>query len=549
MEATKIRPSYDAIVIGAGFSGLYMLYRLRERGLSVRLYEKGGDVGGTWYWNRYPGARCDSEGFYYSYSFSPELDQEWPLIERYPPQPDTLRYLQHVADRFDLRRDIQFDTRVASAIFDESSNVWELHNEDGSETIATFLITAIGCLSTANKPRIKGADTFQGVAYHTSEWPHEHVAFGGKRVGVIGTGSTGIQIIPVIAERAAHLTVFQRTPQFALPCNLDVLEPDFVRDVKATYPELRLKCRESMVGTPYAPSQMSALELTAQERQRAYQAAWDRNLGTRFMGTFNDLVLNKEANDTAADFVRSKIDEIVRDPAVAELLKPTDFPIGTKRPPVGRGYYETFNRPNVLLVDLRKSPIEEITPRGIRAGDTEHKLDMIVYATGFDAMTGSLLAIDIRGRAGTSLKKKWEKGPRTYLGIAMAGFPNLFSITGPGSPSVLTNMAAAIEQHVEWIIECLTFMREKGIKSVEATEVAEDSWTEHVNNVADQTLYPQARSWYMGANIPGKPRAFLPYVGGLAKYRGICDEVAGKRYDGFLLDGQAANEELSTRFN
>jgi cation diffusion facilitator CzcD-associated flavoprotein CzcO len=545
---TNEDPLYNAVIIGAGFSGLYMLYRLRELGLSVRLYEKGKDVGGTWYWNRYPGARCDSEGIYYSYSFSPELEQEWPLVERYPPQPDTLRYLQHVADRFDLRKDIQFDTRITSATFDEAFNLWTLRTSDGSEVTARFFITAVGCLNAANKPKIEGAECFVGAAHHTSEWPHEGVDFTGKRVGVIGTGSTGIQIIPVVAQQAAHLTVFQRTPQFTFPANLDLLDPEFVQDVKTNYRELRRQCRMSAAGTPYPPSELSALQVTEEERRKAYEQAWDRKVGTRFLATFNDLMVNKEANDTVADFVRSKIDEIVLDPAIGEMLKPRDYPIGTKRPPIDRGYYETYNRPNVTLVDLRRSPIEMITPNGVRTSDGEHELDIIVYATGFDALTGSIVAIDIRGKSGVSLKAKWSEGPRTYLGIGSSGFPNLFTITGPGSPSVLSNMPVSIEQNVEWITECITHLIQNGIESIEATEQAEDLWTKHVNNVASQTLYPQANSWYMGANIPGKPRVFLPYVGGVGNYRKICDEVSSKDYDGFLLDGHAANGAMSVRF-
>jgi len=539
MADTPLSPApdtrFDAVVVGAGLAGLYMLYRLRQLGLTTRVYEEGGDVGGTWYWNRYPGARCDVESMDYSYSFSPELEQEWVWTERYPSQPEILRYINHVADRFDLRRDIRFNTRVTAAHFDEAANLWRIRTDTGETVSARFCIMATGCLSTAKIPQIEGLEDFQGKWYHTGRWPHEDVDFTGQRVGVIGTGSSGIQCIPIIAEQAAHLTVFQRTPNFSLPAHNAPLDPRAQQARKASYREYRRLARESHLGIPAEPPVQSALEVDHEERQRRYQAAWEKGTLTAMLLSFTDLLTSKEANETAAAFIRSKIKEIVTDPDVAETLSPKDHPFGTKRPCLDTGYYATFNRPNVTLVDLRKSPILAITPKGIRTTDAEHELDSIVFATGFDAMTGALLSIDIRGRGGLPLKEKWAAGPRTYLGIGTAGFPNLFTITGPGSPSALSNMVVSIEQHVEWIADCIAFLRGRGLTSIEPTEEAEEAWVEHVNEVADATLYPSADSWYVGANIPGKPRVFMPYAGGVGTYRRICDNVAARGYRGFRL--------------
>jgi cyclohexanone monooxygenase len=526
---------FDAVVVGAGFSGLYMLYRLRQLGLSARVYEAGDGVGGTWYWNRYPGARCDSESVYYCYTFSPELAQEWEWTERYPAQPEILRYLNHVADRFDLRRDIQLNTRVTSATYDQATERWQIGTADGGRVTATYFITAIGCLSATNIPQIKGLDTFQGRWYHTSRWPHEGVDFTGQRVAVIGTGSTGIQAIPEIAKQAAQLTVFQRTPNYTVPARNAPLDPEAYRHLKATYPAIQQKSRESGFGMPFAPPERSALSVTPEERQQIYEAGWQKGGFRFFLDTFNDIALNKAANDTAADFIRAKIKEIVHDPETAELLMPRDYPYGTKRPPIDTDYYETFNRDNVKLVDLRRSPIEAITPTGLRTTEAEYEFDSIVFATGFDAMTGGFFRIDIRGRDGLSLKDKWAAGPRTYLGISTHGFPNLFMITGPGSPSVLSNMPISIEQHVEWIADCIAYLRAHDLASVEPSLDAEDGWVAHVNEVAAGTLFPLANSWYLGANIPGKPRVFMPYVGGVGNYRKICADVAAKGFEGFVL--------------
>jgi cation diffusion facilitator CzcD-associated flavoprotein CzcO len=539
-SSDREREPLDAVVIGAGFAGLYMLYRLREQGFSVHGFERGSGVGGTWYWNRYPGARCDSEIMYYSFSFLPDLEQEWPLAERYPGQAEILRYLEHVADRLDLRKDFTFDARVTAIEYDEAANLWRLRTERGQQAAARYVVAAVGCLSTANRPDFQGADSFAGLSLHTGDWPREPVDFTGKRVGIIGTGASGIQAIPVIAEQAAHLTVFQRTAQFTIPAENGPLDPQFARLWKQNYREWRRRGRESAGGIPYPRSERSALEVTDAERQAAFEAAWGAGGFMFTFGTFGDLLVSEEANKTAADFVRSKIDQIVQDPKVAEMLKPSGFPLGSKRLPLDTNYYETFNRPNVTLVDLRATPIKEITPTGIRTSGGEFDLDVIVYATGFDALTGPLLALGIRGRGGRPLDQAWADGPRTYLGLAVPGFPNLLTITGPGSPSVLSNMPVAIEQHVEWIGDCLVWLRERGIDGIEATEPATATWTQHVQDVANLTLFPKAASWYMGANIPGKPRLFLPYIGGVGNYRHKCDEVAANGYEGFALSGDRA---------
>ena len=524
----------DAVVVGAGFAGLYMLYRLRGLGFTVRVFEAGEGIGGTWYWNRYPGARCDVESMDYSYSFSDELQQEWQWTERYAAQPEILRYIEHVADRFDLRRDVECSTRVTAATFDESSSRWSVETDRGDRVSARFCIMATGCLSAAQVPSYPGLDRFEGCWYHTGHWPHEGVDFTGQRVGIVGTGSSAIQSTPIIARQAASVVVFQRTPNFSVPAQNAPLDAEYERRVKADYAEFRRRARESRVGFVVAANEQSALAVAPEEREREYEARWQRG-GLGFTSAFSDLMTTAEANDTAAEFFRAKIRSIVRDPAVAELLAPTGYPVGTKRMCVDTGYYDTFNRDNVRLVDLRTSPIEAITPRGIKTRDSEHALDSIVFATGFDAMTGALLRIDVRGRGGQRLADKWAGGPRTYLGLAMAGCPNLFAITGPGSPSVLSNMIVSIEQHVDWIADCLVRLRARGVAAIEATEDAENAWVAHVNEVGHGTLYPRANSWYMGANVPGKPRVFMPYVGGVGAYRKRCDEVAAGGYAGFSL--------------
>jgi cation diffusion facilitator CzcD-associated flavoprotein CzcO len=541
------RADYDAVVVGAGFSGLYMIHYLRDKlGLAVRGYEAGDRVGGTWYWNRYPGARCDSESYYYCYSFSSELEQDWVWSSRYPEQPEILRYLESVAERFDLLRDIQLATRVNVAVFQEESGLWELRTDRGDVVTARFFISAVGCLSAANVPSIRGLDEFGGDWYHTGAWPPGDVDFRGKKVGLIGTGSTGIQAAPVIAAAADYLWVFQRTPNYSVPARNFRMSPEAVKQIKANYADIRHKQRESYAGFPYAPSRLSALEVTPDERQAIFERLWTEEGGFKFLyASFYDILRNQEANDTAAEFIRSKIRQVVRDPSVAEKLSPRDYPYGTKRPPIDTDYFETFNRKNVTLVDIRETPIEEITASGVRTTADEYRMDIIVFATGFDAMTGSLLRIDIRGREGRTLQDAWHAGPGSYLGVQVAGFPNMFTITGPGSPSVLSNMPIAIEQHVEWIGECISYMRDHDLDLVEPSDAAQEAWVDHVREVADVTLFPKAHSWYLGANIPGKTRVFMPYVGGFATYRRRCEEIVANGYQGFTfgrlsLQGSAA---------
>jgi cyclohexanone monooxygenase len=529
------RKTYDVVVVGAGLAGMYMLHKLRGLGLSVRVYEQGGDVGGTWYWNRYPGARCDVESMQYSYSFSDELQQEWNWSERYAPQPEILKYANHVADRFKLRPDIQLNTRVDRAVFDEDANLWSVTTSDGNTVSAKYVVLATGCLSNARMPDIKGLSEFNGKVYHTGHWPHERIDFNGQRVAVIGTGSSAIQSVPVIAEQASHLTVFQRTANFSIPARNAALTEEEREGFRKNYPEIRRFAREVARNGIYTEMpDRGALDDGDNERRAKYEQRWNHG-GLTFMSVYNNLALDKAANDTAADFVREKIAEIVRDPQTAKLLQPNNHPIGSKRICVDTEYFATFNRPNVTLVDIRTNLIEEILPNAVRTRDKDYEVDALVLATGFDAMTGSVAKIDIRGRNGLTLNQKWAEGPKTYLGLMSAGFPNLFIVTGPGSPSVLSNMIVSIEQHVDWITDCIGYMRERGFEAMEASRDAEDKWVAHVNEVARTTLYPQANSWYMGANIPGKPQIFMPYIGGVGVYRQICNDVAAKGYEGFTM--------------
>ena len=528
---------FDAVIVGAGFSGMYMLHRLRRMGLKVRVLEAGGDVGGTWYWNRYPGARCDVESMSYSFSFDDDLQQEWEWKERYAPQPEILDYASHVADRFDLRRDIDFDTRVTAAAYDEAANLWHIETEAGERYAARYCIMAMGCLSVPRKPDLPGLDRFRGTWVHTGLWPHEGVDFAGKRVGVIGTGSSAIQSIPVMAETAAQVTVFQRTAHYSVPAWNGPLDPQIQRDYKERYDEYRERMRTSESGILYDTREInlrSAAEVPDDERNEQFELRWKQG-GFNFQNTFADVTSNQASNDLYADFVRNKIRGMVDDPATAEKLCPTDFPICTKRLCVDTNYYATYNRDNVSLIDLKTSPITEITPDGVRTGDTVHELDIIVFATGFDAVTGALLKVDIKGREGRSLRREWEDGPHTYLGLGMAGFPNLFTITGPGSPSIFTNMMVSIEQHVDWIADCITYLGEHGLDVIEATEAAQEKWTAHVREVGENTLYPKTKSWYMGANVPGKPRVFLAYVAGHRTYTQHCDNAVASGYEGFML--------------
>jgi cyclohexanone monooxygenase len=535
MSARASEPAqFDAIIIGAGVGGLYAIYRLRKLGLKLRAFEAGGGVGGTWYWNRYPGCRCDVESMEYSYSFSDEMQQEWHWPERYGTQPEILRYIDHVADRFDLRRDIEFNTRVKEASFDGKTNTWTVTTDKGNTITARYCVMATGNLSTPRTPDYPGLERFKGKWYHTGLWPHKGADFTGLRVGVIGTGSSGVQSIPIIAKQAKHLYVFQRTANFSLPARNASMDPDKERIHKSQYPERR----RAAFGTPfgiagYPPPAKSALDASEEERLGAYEAKWAEGGSISFLYSFTDLLLSKDANETASEFVRRKIRATVKDPRTAGLLCPNDHPIGTKRLILDTDYYETYNRDNVSLVDIRSKPIEEITPTGLRTADADYVLDAIVFATGFDAMTGAMKEIDIYTDAGMSIRQKWEHGPRTYLGIMIAGFPNLFMITGPQSPGVKSQMILACEQHVDWIADCMAYLRAHGFSRIEAEQDAEDAWVQHNNEVADRTLYPLANSWYVGANIAGKPRVFMPYVGGVTAYKKKCDEVAAKGYEGF----------------
>jgi cyclohexanone monooxygenase len=537
----EVDAAFDAVIIGAGFAGMYMLHRLRGLGFNARVYEAGSGVGGTWYWNRYPGARCDVESMQYSFSFSEELDQQWNWSEKYAPQPEILSYANHVADRFDLRQHIQFETRVTTASFDETQKCWRIETDRGDRVSAKFCIMAVGCLSAANHVPFRGRADFRGPVYHTGEWPHGGVDFTGLRVGVIGTGSSAIQSIPIIAQQASHLTVFQRTATYSVPAWNAKLTPEYRDAIKADYPALRARARARPTGFYFPFNMKPALEATPEERERQYQAAWEQG-GLPFLGAYGDLLFEKEANDTIAEFARDKIRAIVRDPATAELLCP-DNVFGCKRLCVDTGYFETYNLPHVKLVDVSKTPIERFTPGGIEVNGTEYELDVIVCATGFAAMTGSFDRIRITGRNGRTLAEKWQAGPRAYLGVATSGFPNLFTITGPGSPSVLASMIQAIEQHVDWMADCIAHMRDIGAATIEPVQADEDQWVEHVNEVSKVSLRSTCSSWYVGANIPGRPRVFMPYIGGFPVYVQKCNEVMSNGFEGFVIDGADARNE------
>ena len=538
---------FDAIVVGAGFAGMYMLHRLSGLGFSARVYEAGGGVGGTWYWNRYPGARCDVESMQYSFSFSEELDQEWNWSEKYAPQSEILSYANHVADRFDLRRHIMFDTRVTAATFDEVEKCWRVETDRGDKVSAKFCVMAVGCLSAPNRPSFKGLEDFRGAIYHTGEWPHEGVDFTGLRVGVIGTGSSAIQSIPIIAQQASALTVFQRTATYSVPARNEKLTPEYRQSIKADYPALRAKARARPTGFYFPFNMKPALEASPEERKKQYEEAWARG-GLPFLGAYGDLLFEKAANDTIADFARRKIRSIVKDPKTAQLLCPDNI-LGCKRLCVDTGYFETYNLPHVRLVDVSKTPIERFTENGIEVNGVEHPLDAIVCATGFAAMTGSFDKIRITGRKGLTLAEKWQAGPRAYLGVASVGFPNLLLITGPGSPSVLASMIQAIEQHVDWMADCMGHMRDIGAQTIEPILEDEDAWVEHVNDVSTVSLRSTCSSWYVGANIPGRPRVFMPYIGGFPVYVQKCNEVMSGGFKGFVLEGApASNAEPKVRF-
>jgi cyclohexanone monooxygenase len=531
----------DVVIVGAGFGGMYMLHSLRRMGFTAQVFEAGTGVGGTWYWNRYPGARCDIESMQYSYSFSEELDQEWTWSEKYSPQAEILAYANHVADRFDLRKNICFDTRVTNAVFDETNDEWVVETDGGHQVRAQFCVMAVGCLSAANQPQFEGIEDFEGPIYHTGHWPHDGVDFTGLRVGVIGTGSSAIQSIPVIAEQAKSLTVFQRTASYTVPAWNEALTPEFVNSVKASYPELRAKARARPTGFYFQFNTTPALEASEAERERQYEESWERG-GLPFLGAYGDLLFEKEANDTIAEFARRKIRELVDDPATAELLSP-DNVFGCKRLCVDTGYYATYNQPHVSLVDVSDHPIERLTTDSIVTNAIAYPVDVVVCATGFDAMTGSFEKMNIRGRDGLSLKEKWSAGPRTYLGLSTVGFPNLFMVTGPGSPSVLANMIPSIEQHVDWMVDCMSHIRDCGARTIEPQINYEDDWVEHVNEVAGISLRSTCSSWYVGANVPGRPRVFMPYIGGFPIYVNKCNEVMSNGFEGFTLDVTSPSNE------
>ena len=523
----------DAVVVGAGFAGLYAIHRLRADGLTVRCIEAGSDVGGTWFWNRYPGARCDVESLDYSFSFSPELEQDWDWTERYATQPEILRYLQHVAERLDLRRDITFDTRVEAATLDEEQLIWTVRTSSGEEVKARYLLLATGPLSVANVPSLPGHDTFAGRTFHTGAWPHEGVDFTDRRVAVMGTGSSGIQVIPRIAQQADHLFVLQRTANYTVPAQNWFWDSEQLVEAKAVYRERRAASWRSPAGTPAPPPDTATFDVDDDERRRIFEERWNIG-GARWLRTFSDTLADHAANAEAAEFVHEKIGELVRDPEVAARLTPKGYPVGTKRICVDTGYYETFNRPNVTLVDVREDPVEAIEPAGVRLrSGALLEVDDFVYATGFDAMTGAVSRIDLRGRGGHVLRDVWGEGPRTALGLAVAGFPNLFILNGPGSPSVLSNMVLTSEQQVEWVADALRYLRKHELVAIEAEESAQAAWDDHCSSLANASMMFEADSWYVGANIPGKPRVLLPYLGGLPRYMEECDKVAADGYRGF----------------
>ena len=526
---------YDAVVVGAGFSGLYLIKRLRDAGFSVQAFEAAPSVGGTWYWNAYPGARCDVESFDYCYSFSRAIEEEWTWSERYPSQPELLRYLNFVADRLDLRAHIRFDTRVVVADFDEEASLWSVGLDDGDRVEARFFILAGGAISVPKPPEVEGIESFRGESYHTGSWPHEPVDLAGKRVALIGTGSSGVQTSTAIVDQVAQLTIFQRTPNFTAPMINYPLDPASHAEYRRTSFERHEKSRHSRQGIPFDQPTRSALEASAEEREHTFRHAWDNSHLFALRLTFNDILIDEKANDTVADFVRARIRETVEDPDLAEKLMPRSFPFAAKRPCIGKDYYAMFNRDHVRLVDLRDTPILRFTPNGIETTKGELAFDTIIFATGFDALTGAAARIAITGRGGRTLRDAWAHGPETYLGLMSAGFPNLFFVTGPGSPGPLSAMIRSIEQHVDWIGDCLIHLRNEGYATIDALPESQDEWMAHVQEVADGTLYPRANSWYTGANVPGKPRKFMPYLGGVGVYRAKCDEVARAGYAGFAL--------------
>lgn len=527
--------STDAIVVGAGFSGIYMMHKLHELGLGAIGLEAGEGVGGTWYWNTYPGARCDCISMEYAYTFDREMVEQWEHKERYPSQDQILEYLNYAADKLGVREQFLFGRRVVAARYDDGAGRWTVETDDGSAYVAKYFITAVGCLSTSQVPEFPGLSEYRGATYHTASWPKDGVDFTGKHVGVIGTGSSGVQVIPVIAEDAESLTVFQRTPAFSLDCGNRDLTDEERREFKDNFEDYLAKSRACGTGQWADTLEHSALDHAEEQRNAVYEDRWNRHRAVDLLLAYPDLFTNRDANETIAEFFRSKIRAVVKDAELAEKLSPRTYPLGAKRITLDTGYFRTYNRDNVELVNLREEPLQTFTAQGIVTGEQEHQLDAVVFATGFDAVSGPLLNIQISGSQGVKLADRWQGGPATYLGISVDGFPNMFMLTGPGSPNVLTNVVCAIEQHVEWTADCLRFLEESGAQRFEATEDSVADWTNVINEMATQTLYPEGDSWYTGANIPGKPRVMLSYVGGLHTYREQCDEVAAAGYRGFEI--------------
>jgi cation diffusion facilitator CzcD-associated flavoprotein CzcO len=541
-DRTAALSHYDAIIIGAGVTGLYQLYSLRKLGISVHVFEKGSGVGGTWYWNRYPGARFDSESYTYGYSWSEEVLQEWNWTEHFSPQPETLRYLNFVADKFDLKKDITFNASVKSAHWNEAADRWDIETENGERASARFLITAIGILHAANMPKIPGIEDFEGQSWHTSQWPRDangwgsmDVGLNGKRIGVIGTGATAVQLIQELAKVAGDLTVFQLLPEYCAPLGNSKIDDEWQQQIKARYPEIFKTCRETFAGFEHVPDPRSALDVPAEERE----AFWEKLYGEPgfgiWLGNYSDILTNQQANDLITDFIRKKIRERVKDPKVAEKLVPKTYGFGLRRVPMETHYYEVYNQDNVHLVDLTETPIQRITKTGVKTSDKEFEFDFIIYATGFDAVTGSFTRMDIRGEGGQTLKDKWENGPRTYLGLQTVGFPNMFTLVGPHNGATFCNMPRCAEQNVEWVTECVRYLTENGIERIEPKPDAEQAWTDHVNEIVQNTLLPTVDSWFMGTNVEGKKKNFLMYTGGSPAYRAKCDEVAAQGYEGFDL--------------
>lgn len=534
--------NFDAIIIGAGIAGLFQLYRLRELGMSVRVFEAGGDVGGTWYWNRYPGARFDSESYSYGYSFSKELLEEWEWKEHFSGQPENLKYVNYVADKFDLRRDIQFDSLVTAAHFDSELHRWTVRLADGTEAQCRYLITAIGVLSVPVMPTIDGIDDFEGESFHTGNWPHTPVDFRGKRVGIIGTGATGVQAITEIAKTVGHLTVFQRTPNYCAPLHNGEITPEEQVEIKASYDQIFAKCKTSHGAFVHNPVREKAVDATPEEREAFYEKLYGERGFSIWMGNYRDIMVDEEANRTISEFIKKKIRQRVNDPAVAEKLIPTDHGFGTRRLPLESGYFEVYNQDNVKLVDVRETPIERVTAKGIRTSDQEYEFDYIIYATGFDAVLGAFNRMDIRGEEGRALKDKWADGPRTLLGIQSEGFPNLFTLVGPHNAATFCNIPRCIEQNVEWVTDLLRHMKAEGHTTVAATKEAEDDWTAHVHETSERMLFTKVDSWFMGINpnLKGRDqRKFLLYAAGAPNYNEKCDEVAASNYQGFTFGRQS----------